>query len=99
MHLKYIDDMTIAESINLKQMLVRNSEPNLVRPLIYHNRTEHILPEENYAMQSHLDSLHNYTVKHQMKINERKTKVILFNNAIKYDFVPQLTIDNGSPQQ
>ena len=32
-----------------------------------------------------------------MKINERKTKVILFNKAIKYDFMPHLTIDNGSP--
>ena len=39
-HLKYIDDMTIAEAIDLKSKLVTNSDP-FPRPLAYHERTEH----------------------------------------------------------
>ena len=31
-----------------------------------------------------------------MRINTDKTKVVLFNTARKYDFMPQLTIDGTS---
>ena len=30
-----------------------------------------------------------------MKINQKKTKVILFNNSRKYDFPPQLSFDDN----
>ena len=35
-HLKYIDDMTIAEALNLKKCLAANPDPNPPRPLEYH---------------------------------------------------------------
>jgi hypothetical protein len=44
-HLKYIDNMTAAEAINLKKELIKNPNTNAVRPLQYHDRTKHILPE------------------------------------------------------
>jgi hypothetical protein len=90
-HLKFIDDMIAAESIHLKEKLIEN--PNPFRPLQYHERTLHIYPEAD----SHLQSLLNqYSNDHQMKINESKTNVILFNNAVKYDFLPKLSLNADS---
>ena len=39
------------------------------------------------------------TSDHQMQINLDKTKVILFNNAVKSDFLPHLTLtdDDDAP--
>ena len=96
-HMKFIDDMTMAESIYLKDKLIKN--PNPVHPLQYHERTEHILPKESSKLQQQLNDLKIYTEKHQMKINQDKTKVILFNNATKYDFLPNLTLDTDCALQ
>ena len=38
-HLKFIDDMTVAEAIDLKKKLILNPDPNPARPLNYHDRT------------------------------------------------------------
>ena len=95
-HLKFIDDMTAAVSINLKEKLIPNPDPNPIRPLQYHDRTQHILPEENSEIQSCINDLITYSNDHQMQINEKKTKVILFNNAIKYDFLPKINLHNNS---
>ena len=43
-----------------------------------------------------LGELCQFTEKHEMKLNQEKTKAILFNNAVKYDFQPNLTLKNGS---
>ena len=91
-NLKFIDDMIAAESIYLKENLVVN--PNPVRPLQYHKRTLHVLPDGVSHLQSLLDDLKIYSSDHQMRINDEKTKVILFNNAIKRDFMPQLVVED-----
>ena len=41
-HLKYVDDMSLAESVNLKEMLV--SVPDREQPENFHARTGHALP-------------------------------------------------------
>ena len=89
--MKYVDDMTAAEAINLKKQLVKNPNCNPARPLQYLERTEHILPEGQSQVQDLLDQLVSYSADHQMKINSEKTKVILFNNARNYDFLPKCT--------
>jgi hypothetical protein len=94
-HMKFIDDMTVAESIYLKEKLKNNPEP--IQPFQYHERTGHILPKESCRLQNLLSELSEYTENHQMRLNHEKTKVILFNNAVKYDFQPNLTLQNGSP--
>ena len=92
-HMKFIDDMTIAESILLKDKLVK--DPNPEQPLNYHGRTEHTLSPTKLKVQTLLNELGSYAQKHEMKINHKKTKAILFNNAVKYDFIPYLTIDGA----
>ena len=91
-HMKFIDYMTCAESIYLKENLIENPEPR--QPFRYHEQTGHILPTENCQLQTMLNELCQYTDEHQMKLNQDKSKVILFNNAIKYDFHPKLTIED-----
>ena len=94
-HLKYIDDMTIAEALNLKKCLAANPDPNPPRPLEYHQRTGHVLPEGQSAVQTMLTDLREYTELNEMKLNYEKTKVILFNKSRKYDFLPQCQLEQG----
>ena len=94
-HFKFVDDMTVAESVNLQKQLIANPDVNQPRPLEYHNRTEQILPESDSQIIPLLNDILEYTRKNKMKINSDKSKVILFNSAKKSDFKPSLTFDNS----
>ena len=89
-HQKFVDDLTLAVSIDLRTSLVQNE--NKIFPQSFHERRGYILPTDACEMQTQLNKLIDYTRTHQMKINNNKTKVILFNTSRKYDFLPQLTI-------
>ena len=95
-HLKFIDDMTAAESINLRDKLIKNPDTNPMRPLNFHERTQHVLPTENTKLQALLDDIKLYSDEHQMKINHEKTKVIMFNTARAYDCTPNLSLQNNT---
>lgn len=90
-HLKFVDDMMVAESIYLKEQLVQITNP--VRPLQYHERTSHTLPKSNSKVQNLMNELISYANKHEMKLNPQKTKAILFNQARNYDFLPEVLVD------
>ena len=78
-HLKYVDDMTLAEAVNLPEQLV--SVPPGQRPLPdnFHARTGHVLPMQESKVVKQLVKTKEYAQKNNMKINYKKTKVILFN--------------------
>ena len=86
---KYIDDGTVAVSIDLKKCLINDPECR-TRPLNFHERTEHILPSENNLLQYYLDDTEEFTNSNLMKINNKKSKVILFNKSRKWDFPPEV---------
>ena len=92
-HMKFIDDLSLATAINLKETLV--VDPDLPRPLAYHQRTSHTLPQDRNIMQQHFNDLMKHANKHKMVINENKSKVMLFNQGRKYDFLPAIEADNG----
>ena len=46
-------------------------------------------------MQAQLDKMVMYCEENDMKINIAKTKVVLFNSARNYDFMPNLQIGNN----
>ena len=98
-HLKYVDDMTVAEALNLKKKLIVNPDPHPPRPLQYHQRTGHVLPADQSAVQTLLVDLKGYADRHEMKLNEEKTKVILFNRSRKYDFLPECSFGDGQQLQ
>ena len=92
-HLKFVDDLTMAEAINVKGSVIPNPDPNPPRPLAYHDRTLHILPPDLTPVQQELYKMMQYCEENKMKVNTEKTKVALFNTAYKYDFQPHLTTD------
>ena len=94
-HLKYIDDLSLAAAINLRENLVTNPDPHLPLPLSYHERTRHILPDANNVIQEEFDRLKIFADERQMVLNEDKTKVMLFNTGKSYDFMPQIETEAG----
>jgi hypothetical protein len=95
LHLKYVDDMTLAESIKLKEQLI--DVPESARPLpdSYHARTGHALPDGNSAVLKQLHETRKYAEENSMVINYKKTKVMLFNNCKKWDFMPELVVEGN----
>ena len=91
-HLKFIDDMTLAEAINLEKKVIPNPDPNPPQPFAFHDRTQHIMPVGECQLQEQLNKLLEYCEEHQMLINGDKTKVMLFNTRRKFDFMPKWKI-------
>ena len=65
-----------------------------MKPLTYHSRTEHRLPAENSKTQAQVNAIVKYAEENEMKLNKKKTKVMLFNNAKTKDFTPELVIED-----
>ena len=93
-HWKYVDDLTIAEALNLKNQL--EIDPNKVweEPVNFHSRTKQILPPNQSEVQDQLNRLHEYAIDNEMKINIKKSKIMLFNAAKTRDFSPEMIIEN-----
>ena len=95
LHLKYVDDLTLAEAIPMKSQL--NDVPVEARPQpdTYHARTGHELKPEHSRVFTNLKKTENYAIENKMKINYKKTKLILFNPGTSRDFMPKFVLDNG----
>ena len=93
-HFIYVDDLSEAEAINLKNQLTLDNTPK-PRPFNFHERTQHHLPRERSLLQKNLTNLESYTVKNQMKINTKKTNVMIFNRSKNYDFAPEFSFSDG----
>ena len=75
--MKFVDDGTVAVSIDLKQCLVPDPH-NRARPLNYHERTGHILPAENNLLQYYIKDTEKFVFYNKMVINKKKTKNKLY---------------------
>ena len=93
LHLKYVDDLTMAEAIKLKEKLISVPESERPLPDTYHARTGHVLPEENSEVLKQLKETESYATENKMKVNYKKTKVMLFNNCKKWDFMPKMEME------
>ena len=92
---KYIDDGTVAVSIPLKDLLVPDPvvQP---QPVNFHQRTGHILPTDNNLLQFYLNDAEIFINNNGMKINKKKSNVMMFNKSRKYDFPPELKFSDGT---
>ena len=88
--MKYIDDLSYVHSMDLKKCLKLNTDENLPRPVSYHDRTGHCLPESKSVIQKQVDKLKIFVDQMDMKINQEKSKVMLFNTSRTYDFMPKI---------
>jgi hypothetical protein len=90
---KWIDDFTVLSSIDLKRTLENNRKQ--VRPVNYHDRTEHILPRYENSQQDEIDKIVSLSVQRNMQLSQPKTKTMIFNPLRKYDVFPEISIKQG----
>ena len=82
---KYIDDQTVAASINLRKSLTQETEKRPF-PLNFHERFGlKIKPSEN-LLQYEMDRFHTFANANNLKVNEKKTFVMFFNKSRTLDY-------------
>ena len=74
--LKFVDDLSIAAKVNLKDDLVEDL--NRPKPLAYEERLQTKLSDSCNEIQTILDSLENFSNCRKMKINSGKSNVMKF---------------------
>ena len=92
---KYVDDHSCAVRIKLKNNLTDDPHDR-ARPLAFHERTQHVLPRHSNSLQNMIEDLHQFTENNLMKINVKKSNVMLFNTSRKFDFPPEILIPGTS---
>ena len=91
-HMKYVDDLSLLQSLNLKEILLPNPVSDPPRPQAYHDRSNQMLPTDVLALQEQLHKLERYCQDYEMKINIKKCKVMIFNPHRNYAGMPRLTL-------
>ena len=91
---KFVDDLTMLEVVSLKDLVPKDP---FIGPLGYHERHGLYLPCDKTISQHKLKDLHEFTIKNQMVINSKKTKIIPFNFSQTKDFIPELSLPNSEP--
>ena len=92
-HLKFVDDLTMAEKINMHTQLTSAPLEERPQPDPFRARTGHKLKIEESEVLKQLKETQNYADRHNMKINFQKTKLMLFNPGYSKDFLPQFEIE------
>ena len=90
-HFKFVDDLTVAESIILKDNV--HLVPDRPLPDSYHARTGHALNPDSSEVYKQIRKINEYAVTNDMKLNAKKTKFMLFNNCKTIDFLPNLELE------
>ena len=80
MRLKFVDDLSLAESVRLDTQL-------------HHDHSGYYLPARESILQRRLTEISNAAEAHDMQINLDKTKVIAFNFTRKYRFEPCFSLE------
>jgi hypothetical protein len=89
---KFVDDCSILELVNL--ISVGLSSFN------FHNQVasdigidQYFVHPQNLKSQSYLNQISEWTHDKKMKLNEEKTKIMIFNQSMNYQFTTRLTIN------
>ena len=79
-HLQYVDDLKVAESLNLTEQLkvvpIKERMPDN-----YHARTEHALDNKDSIVFKQLQQLESYSEENKMKLNLKKNQTTLALNG------------------
>ena len=91
-HLKYVDDLSLAESVDMSSL---SHVPRDLRtqPDMYRARTGHVLQIHNSRVYQQLLETQNYAKRNHMKLNLDKTKLMLFNPCNSKDFMPEIVLE------
>ena len=92
---KFVDDGTVAVSIDLKKCLVTDPV-NRPQPLNYHERTGHVLPANRNLLQYYIEDTEHFVQENKRVINKKKTKIISFTKSRKWDLPPEVNFSDGT---
>ena len=90
---RFVDDLSVLEIINLLTvgLTCYNLKQHIPSDLPQHNQ---FIPAENLQSQDWLNNINQWTKNQKMKVNENKTKNMIFNFTKKYQFTTRLTLNN-----
>ena len=91
-HLKFVDDLTIAESIDMTNQLRSIPVSQRPQPDCFRARTGHELINESSKVYTQLQNIQAYADTNKMKLNIDKTKLMLFNTCKNKDFMPDFEL-------
>jgi hypothetical protein len=91
--LKFVDDLTILEIVNLLTIGISsfNIKQSIPSDIIESNQ---YIPPENLKSQEYLEQIDIWTRNQKMKTNEKKSKNVIFNFTKKYQFSTRHSIQN-----
>ena len=89
----FIDDLTLLEKISLSNLIRKET---IIGPLDWHDRFQLSLPADKSILQHQLIDLKEFTKLHHMKLNHSQTKCLPFINSNTKDFMPQLSLEEGT---
>ena len=73
MHAKYVDDMTAAQAVNMKNDIQTDDQRMWVKPPMKRERFEQFLPDEKNLVQKQMKEVSKYAIENEMKLNKDKT--------------------------
>ena len=90
---KFIDDLTILEIINLITVGLTsfNLKQSVPSDIPTHNM---FIPSKNLQSQVNLNKILNWTQENKMKINQDKSKTMIFNFTKKFQFTTRLNMED-----
>ena len=88
-----MDDLTVLEKINLLIIGLAsfNSRVSVPSDIPAHNQ---FIPAEHLKSQDYLNDIKNWTDNQKMVLNDKKTKVMIFNYTDNYKFTAKLSLNN-----
>ena len=89
----YINDLTMLEKICLLDLVEKNP---IIGPLDFHDRFHLTLPPNRFILQHKLEDLKIGTKRNSMLLNKKKTKSLLFTTTKTREFMPQLSLEEGT---
>ena len=94
---KFVDDLTVLEIIDLLTVGITsyNLKHHIPSDIPVHNQ---YIPAQNLESQTWLDGINEWTVKQKMRINEKKTKNLIFNFTDNYQFSTRLQLKGQNIQ-
>ena len=95
LHLKYVDDLLLAEAISMKTQLHDVPVEARPQPDTYHERTGHQLSPGMSKVYNNLMKTEEYAAENKMKLNYKKTKLMVFNPGKARDFMPRFTCNKN----
>ena len=94
LQLQFVEDLTLAESLILRQSVVSSLTTERPPPDQFHSRTGHSLIQAKSKVFEQIIAVHKYSKENDMQLNLKKTKFMLFNQCKTIDFQPSYTIES-----